>query len=151
MPIKKFLFTLPLAFMALFFVFCAKEQMTPVAEALPNGGIVGDRTTCNITVTINNGGSIALCGVQTTATACGNVGGLVLRGTDQFAGAGASRNYVINFPNGAVGTFFQVAGIVAAVPVSVTVTSANGSSVTFSVGGGLPIRNVGVDSNCNVF
>ncbi len=150
MYIKKFFLALPVALLAVFFTFCAKEQQAPIAELPTNDGIVGERQCCAITVTVNNGGSVALCGVQTTQTVCNTLGATVLRGTDQWAGAaGTSRNYNLCFPNNTNGTIFQVASLVAGPQVSVTVTSAV-NAVTFNVGGGLPIQKVGVGSNCGV-
>lgn len=147
MQIKKFFFALPVAFMAIFFAFCAKEPVAPIAELPTNDGIVGERACCAITVTVNNGGTIGLCGVQTSATICNNL--LGIRGTDQWAGPGA-RNYNLCFPNTVTGTLFQVGASQAQTAVSVTVTSAT-NSITFNVGGGFPIRTVNVGSNCMLF
>jgi len=152
MQIKRFFFALPMALMAVFFAFCAKEQQqTPVKEVLNTDGVVGERACCQITVTVNNTGPVVLCGVQTSFAACGVFGATVLRGTDNWFGQGA-RTYNLCFPNDIAGTAFTVSGLPTHTATSVTVTSANGSSVgPFAVGAGLPARTIVVGSDCTVF
>lgn len=152
MYIKKFFFALPVALLAVFFTFCTKESDVAFKPLNPaTNATVGDRTTCGITVRVTSQGSVDLCGVQTSLVSCGLIGATQLLGIDQLNGLGATGNYVLNFSNGVVGTFFQVSNLQTATPVDVDIISSSGSTLNLTLGGGNPAtRTVTVDNFCGL-
>lgn len=150
MQIKKILFALPVAAAAIFFTFCAKEPLAPVAEAQLNNGAVGERAKCLVTVTVNTG-TVDVCGTGNMLTACGTVGAVTLYGNEQVA-APLSRVYGVSVPTGGQG-FIRLTTVGGA--ATVTVTTSGGSSVNYTLGGpvGTPNPNsvlVAINDLCQI-